>query len=476
MKHFLFPRRGFFAESRLVRFAGEAPSAPDTPPPTEAKTEKQPTTVDPKSAFRGAQDRMKSSAAKLEAMQKKLDQIKKVQSNVGQNPDVDAAEAQNLGLTDDEDNGFKDEIDDAVKTAEADVKKVSDEVNSATQESDQHLEAIAAKGPGGKLDAAFMRMSATMNDPKASLGEKLGAVIMAFAEMQNLFKGIGSPAAAPGAKGGKGPEANSSSPQGKKESVRQMMKDSDKDNVADLKTDRETKVTALKGQKGALEGAVTASKLSLANEQASLVTAKAALETNKDDPAKQTALREVQTRVTVADGAVKAAEQALASLNTDLAKAESDLKTIKGVEDDAKKSVEDFGQQKEIIEAKLTTLKDLPGLSDEQKDAVGELYDVLDWEDAGIASNGIDVTLSINPARMETFLVSMTKAGIDPKPMKIGTGGVIEDPAAFQAGMDQFIAKMTAAGAKKAEAPAAAPAAPAPAPAAAPAPGGPRNF
>jgi hypothetical protein len=460
MTHFLFPRGRFFAESRLVRFAGETPSTPDTPPPAEAKTERQSATVDPKSAFRGAQERMKSSAAKLKQLQGKLDQIKKVQSTVGQDPDADAAHAEKLGLTDDEDNGFKDEIDDAVKTAEAEVKKASDDVNAATQESDQHLETIAAKGPGGKLDAAFMRMSATMNDPNASVGEKLSAVIVAFSEMQNLFKGVSSPAGAPGAKGGSGPEAEKSSPQGKKETVRQMMKDAGKDKISDLKTDRETKVTDLKRQKGALDGAVTTSKTSLANEQATLATAKSDLETNKEDPAKQNAVREAQVRVTVAEGTVKAAEEALASLNADLAKAEADVKTIKDVEDGGKESVDKFNAGRGAMSAALLSILekvDDPDVSADLRIA----HEALRGNNASLGENGIDLKFKIpmttnavefQQSFIDQGITNTAEFGIDPRTNVVG------NPDAMLKGIQQLIGKAEAKVAK---------------PAAPPAPGGP---
>ena len=451
-----------FRERRLLRFAGgpEAQAAPETPPATE--TVDKP--VDPKSAFREAQRRAKDVGDKLGRMRQSLDQAKRLQASVAAGKEPTAAELARHGITDtDGDGKFQKEVDAKVAGIEAKAGEHAADLDKATQESEQHLSAIEAKGPGGQLDAAAMRFDAVMKDPQASMGEKIAAGAQALAALMAVLKGISNPASAPGGSNAS-PESVASSPQGKKENVRAMMKDAGKDNVADLQTEKETNLTTLQGQKGGAEALVRNSKTNLANEQAGLTTAKSALEADKENPAKKEAVRQAETNVATAEAAAKAAEQQLASLNTDIVKAEADVKLIKEVRDDSKKAAKDVGQQKDIFEAKLAALDSLPGLNDDQKQAIVDLEAVFDLVDVDVAANGLDLTMNVAPAGMDRFLRIMVKAGIDPKPMKVGAGGVIEDSAAFQAGMDQFIAKMTTAGAKpKAETPApAAPAAPAP--------------
>lgn len=477
MTHFLFPRRpSIFAEARLLRMA----PGPDVPKPPEAdataKAEKAPSTPDPRATFQAAKERMNIHGERLKALQDKLAPLRTLKvRHEAKDEKLTAKDFEAHGITDaNADGSHADETQQRITELEAQIKEPQDEVNKANQEIQESLKQIEASGPDGKSEAVFMRIDAVMNDPNASMFQKFAALLKGFAEIQAVLKGITTPGGAPGAKPGeKGPETNRNSPSGKKESVRQMMKDGNHDKVGDLRTAKEANVTALQPEKANAEVAVTAAKNTLTQAQADQTTAESDLASNKEDPAKQAAARNAKAKVGEAEAAVKMAQETLASVTKDLASAEADVKMIKEVESDVTKDVADFENNKTILEGKLKVLADNENLSEEQREDLGKLREILKAETTEPAENGIDISLKITAADMKTFVEPFIKAGVDPKSLTIGAGGDIADPAAFQRGMDQLIAKMTAAGEKKPDEPAAAPAPAAPAaPAGAPPAGG----
>jgi hypothetical protein len=446
MTHFLFPsRRQLFQEARLLRMApppGEVSGA-EAPPPAEAKGEKAPSTPDPKATFRMAQERMRFHGEKLKALQAKLKGLQSLQVKMDAGGTPTQQEFDAHGVEDGDENGKVDKTDvaAATKDVEAAMKPHLDGAAAAGAESDAQLSAIEAKGPGGQLDAAFMRMSATINDPNAGPGEKLAVLLQAFAQLQNVLKGIVSPTVAATEKGS--PEKSSTSPQGKRETVRGMMKDAGKNSVAMLRSDKEAKLTVMKTQKGQLETAVTASKTALGNEQLALSNAKTALETDKENSVKQQAVRQAEARVTMAEGAVKAAEQQLASLNADIAKAEADLKTIKDVEDGAKKSLDDFNHERREMASALFVLLDgetsiFP--SGRSRDRMMVVWNVLANTTPALAANGLDVSMTI--ANRLDFMKPFAQAGVDTKDLQINDDGTIQNPEAFLATVERLIKKV----------------------------------
>lgn len=449
MTHFLFARRSsMFAEARVIHMVpvpGEAPTVPDTPPPVEAKAE----APDPRSTFRKAQERIKVHGEKLKALQAKLKPLQTLQTRHEAGEKVDQKEMDQHGIKDaDGDGKFKVEIDAKVKEMEDATKPHQEAVDGASQESETSLSAIEASGPGGKIDAAFMRVESVMKNPNASIGEKIAAVLVAFTEMQNAFKGLTIPAAAPGVPGSKGPEVSKSSPSSKSDHVRSMMAKEGKTNIADLKTKKTADVAAARKNVDELTKSKNTEMEEINRYKAWVTRASDELKAKPDDPKAKENLSNYETWLAESEGKMKLIESKLAPAQTDLRMAEADLVNVTEAQNDAKKSVDDFGQQKEIIEAKLKVLKELPDLDEEKKQAIDDLINVLDWEDAALADNGIDVTLEIGAANMPSFLEKMTKAGLDPKALKVGAGGVIEDPVAFQVGMDQFITKAMAAATK----------------------------
>ncbi len=450
MMHFLFPScRQLFHEARLLRMAGEETGA-QAPPPAEAKGEKAPSTPDPKATFRMAQERMRFHGEKLKTLQAKLKGLQALQAKMdaGNTPTEEEFAAYGVEAANASGTVDKTDVAAATKNAEAAMKPHLDAVAAAGTESDAQLSAIEAKGPGGQLDAAFMRMSATINDPNAGLGEKLAVLLQAFAQMQNVLKGIVSPTVAATEKGG--PEKSSMSPQGKRETVQRMMKDAGKNSVAMLRLDKEAKLTVMKTQKGPLETAVTASKTALGNEQLALSNAKTALETDKENSAKQQAVRQAEARVTMAEGAVKAAEQQLASLNADVAKVEADLKTIKDVEDGAKQSVTDFNVSRAAMRASLMSVIEKTTDADVKTD-LQTVERLLNSNNASLAANGIDVevhlngvgTVDVQKAFTDQGITNTADFGIDP------VSGKLTKPDALLKGVQQLLEKVAAKVEKK---------------------------
>jgi len=440
MKHLLFSHRPMFSEARLLRMAPPPPGegAKDAPPAAEAKAEKKAEGVDPKIAFRKAQERLQASGTKLKELSAKLKALEDLKAKADAGKALTAAELEKHGVGD-VDGSETVDADDVAKSAkkvESEMKAQQQSLDAASAETDQHLSAIESKGPGGALDAAFMRIDAVMSNPAASMGEKIAALFGALKGLQDVFKGIASPGGAPSKATG---EAKESTPQGKRESVRQMMKDAGKDTVADLKTDKEGKLTALKGQKGAIEAAVTNAKTALGNEQLALTTAKSALEANKDDPASQQAVREAEAKVTQAEANVKAAEQQLASLNADIAKAEADVKMVKEAGDAAKQSLDDFNHGRQVVAANLFTMLDGAKVVPVGKDwdRLEVVRSALANTVATLAENGLDIQLAI--PNTQDFLKPFVDNGVDAKDLQTNADGSLKAPEAFLTAVERLI-------------------------------------
>lgn len=442
MTHSPFSHRHSFREARLLRFAAETPASPDAPPPAESKGEKGPSTPDPKAAFRKAQERIQIHGEKLNALRAKLQPLQTLQAKHEAGEDLKTDELKRHGVEDADADGklSKGELDAKVKEIEDKLQPHQEALDAARGESDTSLKSIESQGAGGKLDAAFMRVDAVMKDPNASVGEKLAAVLMAFAEVQAVFRGIASPES--GSANGKGPEANRTSPQGKRETVRQMMKDAGKAKVADLLADKNAGLAGLKAQRGGLEGALAASKTALGAEQLALTNAKANLETDKDNVAKQTAVRQAESKVTIAEGAVKAAEQQLASLNADIAKAEADVKIIKEVSESGQKSVDDFNHGRQAVAANLFTMLDKNKVvaSGSSWDQLEVVRSALADSNAVLAPNGLDVQLTV--PNMQDFLKPFVDNGVDAKDLQVNSDGSLKDPNAFLATVEKLISKV----------------------------------
>ena len=441
MKNVHFSHRPMFSEARLLRMApppGEGPGAKDVPPAAEAKAEKKAEGVDPKAAFRKAQERVQASGAKLKELSAKLKALEDLKAKADAGKELTADELEKHGVDDADGSGDVD-ADDVAKSA----KKVEDEMkvhqqslDAASVETDQHLSAIESKGPGGALDAAFMRIDAVMNNPAASMGEKIAALFGALKGLQDVFKGIASPGGAPSKATG---EAKESTPQGKRESVRQMMKDAGITKIGDLLTVKEANVTTLKGQKGTLEGALGDDKRMLADEQLALTKAKAELEQAKDDPVKQEAVRTAEQRVALADTAVKTVEQQLTSLNADIAKAEASVKTIKEAGDAAKQSLDDFNHGRQVVAANLFTMLDGAKVVPAGKDwdRLEVVRSALANTVATLAENGLDIQLAI--PNTQDFLKPFVDNGVDAKDLQTNADGSLKAPEAFLTAVERLI-------------------------------------
>ena len=101
MKNVHFSHRPMFSEARLLRMApppGEGPGAKDVPPAAEAKAEKKAEGVDPKAAFRKAQERVQASGAKLKELSAKLKALEDLKAKADAGKELTADELEKHGV------------------------------------------------------------------------------------------------------------------------------------------------------------------------------------------------------------------------------------------------------------------------------------------------------------------------------------------------------------------------------------------
>ncbi len=423
----LFPLRPIDAEARLLYFAGpEAPNAPPDTPDAGLNA------IDPKYAFREAQNRMRASDKKIKDLQKSLQQLEQFKSQLQEGKDVNHEELAEHGVVDEDSNGsLKEEVDAKITSAQAELQTHAADLQVASAEADQHLGVIESKGAGGKIDAAFMRVESVMSNPTSSMGEKLAAVITAFMEMQNLLKGM-IPSSTPPAPSGVGAEApDASTSEGKISSVRTMMEETGKTNLTDLRATKQADVTNRQTAVRNLETALPGSKTALQNAQNDLDVKRTALEAAPGDPAKQADVVAAEQTVATQQAAVQTIEQQLQAAKDALAAAEEQVKSIDTVKKDMQDRLDTFNHGRQSLAANLHTMLDGGTIvpAGPQWNKLKVVWDVLSGTVATAGASECDIALTI--PNVQDFMKPFAEAGVDTADLQVNADGSLKDPEAF---------------------------------------------
>lgn len=228
MMHFISHSRHVFHEARLLRFAGETPEPPvDAPKPPEAKPatpeKKEAVKPDPNATRLKAMERIKASGAAIKPLREEYQKYMAIQARVEAGAKITDKELADHKLKDEGEAGLKDDVDAKVKDLEAKMEPLQKTLNEANADSENALKEIEAKGPFGKVEAAFMRVEAVMNDPNATLAQKGAALLAMIVEATNALKGLSNPQAlnnAPSGSSDKPTDADKKASEATKSSVK----------------------------------------------------------------------------------------------------------------------------------------------------------------------------------------------------------------------------------------------------------------
>jgi len=450
MKHFLYSRRPIFAEARVIRFAGgsNVPGAgPDTPPPTtETKVDAQSNAVNiakHKDVHAEASQRITGLKTELAKLNKGLSAVAKFRDQVVKDRKVDATQAEKLGIEDV--NGDKvvdqNDVDVAHTNADAAVKKVEGDMNTALGDKAASIDAIKQTGPAGKIDGALLQLQDAMNGD-GSLGETLVAIAEVIKILQDLFKGGDGSGSAKG-----GPESGKSGPAGEKADVKKMLEDTKKDKpVVDTLTKLAADKTAqLDGPNppGKRQGLQTARTTLTAKEQL-LVGQQADLSRLEGETQKDQGKIDIKKAiVTGTKGEVEVLKAGLRNAEADIKKLEADIKKINQVKTATTESKDKFSASTGAIRAALDSMIGKVTEADVKTD-LQSVKTALDAATVGVAANELDLamTLPVNViALQKSFfdqgVTNTADFGIDPDTKKVG------NPDAFLKGVQQLIQKAT---------------------------------
>lgn len=434
MTYDFFPQRFSDAEARLLYV--ESPPRAEVPGDAPKNASE---VFDAKNAVREAQKRMQNAGAQMQNLQKSLDQLRQFKTRIDKGEDVKADPTQHADIDADSSGSLSaEEVQAKITQTEEQLKAHTTTASEAQAEVDQHLSTIESSGTGGKLDATFMRLDTVMKNPSASMGEKFAAILTAFMDMQNLVKGVVSPALNT-LGGGSTEGGNEARPKDVVSSVRDMMKDTGKTNLTDVRAVKQTEVTNRQTAVNALEASLGPKKTALTTAQTDLDTKKADLALAPEDPGKQAAVQAAEVTVATEQAAVQAIETQLQTAKDALAAAKEQVKTVDAAAKDIQDRLDTFNHGRQEVATHLFAMLDNGAVvpAGPQWNKLELVRSVLSNTVATKGASECDIALTI--PNMHDFMIPFAEANVDAASLQVNADGSLKEPEAFLATIGQLI-------------------------------------
>ncbi len=433
-----------FREARLLHFSG---AGPDVPGSAEAP---QPVVdVDKQKDIHGkAAERIKGIKEKMDTLQKRLDALKKFQADANKpGASIDQDAANKLGVKDVDADSDIDHADiDAAKSGlQAEVDTHQKDIDAARQEMAASVGAIEQSGPGGKLDAAMVQLTNSMQGG-GSFGEAITAFATVMKELHDMFKGIVSPSAS----GTGGPEAGKPSVADDRATVKTMLDDAQaKDPAIDTltklkdakKKELDDPVTGARKKVKQANDALTAANTDVATAKGELSAAE------RTEPKDEAVVNAKKVQVTQAEALVKVCEENLKSADAQVVKLEGEVKKIAEVEKQGKDTVDIFNAKRGELTARLLTMFNMAAGTPDIQESIRVVHSALMNNDAKAGVNGIDLEFQLpNTLNAVEFQKAFSDQGI----MNTAEFGInrdtriIKNPDALFKGIEQLLAKVNA--------------------------------